>query len=62
MTPDLDDAERAALVELLAETIATHRFLLSPRVRMLRAILVKLGNGPDPAQPYLHRSPRCGLA
>jgi hypothetical protein len=32
MTPDFDDAERAALAELLTETIATDRFPLSPRL------------------------------
>jgi hypothetical protein len=52
MTPDLDDAERAALVELLTETIANDRFPLSPRVGLLRAILVKLGVGSGDAQPY----------
>jgi hypothetical protein len=38
----LTDADKAALVELLSETIAANRSLLSPRIRKLRAILDKL--------------------
>ena len=41
-TLDLTDADKAALVELLSETIAANRSLLSPRIRKLRAILDKL--------------------
>ena len=44
--------ERAALIELLTETIAADRFTLSPRVQRLRAILAKLGVGHPLAQPY----------
>jgi hypothetical protein len=39
---DLTDDDRAALIELLRETIDGSRFLLSPRIRGLRAILEKL--------------------
>jgi hypothetical protein len=42
MPHDLEDAEKAALVDLLTETIAHTRFPLSPRARMLRTILWKL--------------------
>ena len=42
MTPDLTEDDKAALVELLKETIATDRFPLSPRVRSFKAILAKL--------------------
>jgi hypothetical protein len=47
MTPDLTDDEKAALVELLCETIERDRFPLSPRVRGIKAILAKL----DPPAP-----------
>jgi hypothetical protein len=50
--PDLDDAETAALVELLRETITADRFPLSPKVKRLRGILAKLGVGSAPAMPY----------
>jgi hypothetical protein len=52
MTLDLDDAERAALVELLTEEIEGTRFPLAPRVKRLRGILTKLGVGSAPGQPY----------
>jgi hypothetical protein len=42
MTPDLTDDEKAALVELLRETIDRDRFPLSPRVRSFKEILDKL--------------------
>jgi hypothetical protein len=45
----LDDAELAALIALLREEIAADRFPLSPRVKMLRAILAKLA--PEPPHP-----------
>lgn len=48
---DLDDAERAALITLLADTIERDRFPLSPRIKTLRAILAKLGVGSAPAMP-----------
>ena len=52
MPLDLDDTERAALIELLVDAIERDRFKLSPRVKMLRAILGKLGVGSAPAMPY----------
>jgi hypothetical protein len=39
---DLTDDDRAALADLLRETIARDRFPLSPRIRELQAILAKL--------------------
>lgn len=44
-TLDLTDDEHRALVRLLKRTIEEARYPLSPRVKMLRAILEKL----DPA-------------
>ena len=52
MPLDLDDDDKAALVELLRETIERDRFPLSPRVKRLRGILAKLGVGSAPAVPY----------
>ena len=52
MNLELDDSEKAALVELLRDTIARDRFPLSPRVKRLRGILAKLGIGSAPAAPY----------
>lgn len=46
MTPDLTDDDKAALIELLRETIAADRFFLSPRIKRLRGI------GAVPAMPY----------
>jgi hypothetical protein len=56
---DLTDAEHAALVELLTETIEADRFPLSPRIKMLRQILVKFGIGSAPAMPYPGPSAEC---
>jgi hypothetical protein len=52
MSLDLDDSERAALIELLTDTIERDRFPLSPRVKRLRGILAKLGIGSAPAVPW----------
>jgi hypothetical protein len=52
MPLDLDDADKAALVELLREVIAADRYPLSPRIRKLRAILDKLVPPPQRAEPY----------
>jgi hypothetical protein len=51
-TLDLDDDDKAALIELLKETIAADRFPLSPRIRKLRAILAKLEPAPPRPDPY----------
>jgi len=42
MTLDLTDEETTALVRLPSDEIAGDHFPLSPRVQVLRAILVKL--------------------
>jgi hypothetical protein len=53
MNLELDDNEKAALVELLRDTIGRDRFPLSPRVKRLRGILAKLALAPAaPAAPY----------
>ena len=43
--PDLTEADRAILAQLVRERIAADRFPLSPRVSRLKAILAKI----DPA-------------
>jgi hypothetical protein len=43
-TPELDEAERAALAAELRQVIAADPFPLSPRIRKLRTILAKLGS------------------
>jgi hypothetical protein len=53
MPGELDDSEKAALVELLREAIATDRFPLSPRIQKLRAVLDKL----EPPAPRLEPFP-----
>jgi hypothetical protein len=45
--PELDDADKAILIELLRETIERDRFPLSPHIKSLKAILAKL-NPPAP--------------
>jgi hypothetical protein len=43
MPLDLADDEKVALIELLRDTIDRDRFPLSPRIKLLRSILEKLG-------------------
>jgi len=43
MILDLDDAETRALLNVLVETIDADKYPLSPRVRLLRGILMKFG-------------------
>jgi hypothetical protein len=50
---NLSEDDRAALVELLRESIERSRFLLSPRIRRLKAILDKL----DPPAPRAEPRP-----
>ena len=52
---ELDDAEKAALAELLTRAIAADPFPMSPRNRTLRAILAKLE--PPRAQPQPYPAP-----
>jgi hypothetical protein len=51
-TPELDDTEKAALIAELKRIIAADPLPLSPRIRMLRAILEKLEPSPARPQPY----------
>ena len=56
---DLTDDDKAALAELLCETIEGSRFLPSPRIRRLKAILDKLdppGSAPSPGAVAPHQS------
>jgi hypothetical protein len=43
MALDLTDDEKAALIELLRDTVDRDRALMSPRIKLLRSILEKLG-------------------
>jgi hypothetical protein len=52
MPLDLADDEKAALIELLRDTIDRDRFPLSPRIGQLRAILAKLDPAPPRPAPY----------
>ena len=52
--PELDDADKAILVELLRETIERDRFPISPRIRALQRVLDKLdlpAPRPEPLPP-----------
>ena len=52
MPLDLDDDERAALVELLTGEMKGTRYPLSPRLRPLKSLLAKLGVGSTHATVY----------
>ena len=56
MPLDLDDIDKAALVDLLREVIAGDPYPLSPRIRKLRAILDKLA--PPPLRPKPFPAPK----
>jgi hypothetical protein len=43
MNLDLSDEETAALLNLLIEAIENDRYPLSPRIRLLRGIVLKFG-------------------
>jgi hypothetical protein len=53
---ELDDAEKGVLMALLKNAIATDPFPSSPRIRVLRRILVKLA--PPPPRPQPHPAPK----
>jgi hypothetical protein len=53
MTSDLTDEEERVLVRLLKRSIEDDRYPLSPRVRVMRGILDKLGAPPIAAKPLL---------
>ena len=46
--PELDNTDKAILVELLRDTIERDRFPLSPQIKSLKTILAKL-DAPPPA-------------
>jgi hypothetical protein len=52
---ELDDDEKAALVELLRAQIKNTRWRLAPRTKALRTILAKLE--PPPSWPVPYRDP-----
>jgi hypothetical protein len=52
MNLELDEADKAALVALLRETIAADCFPLPPRIRALRTILDKLEPAKPRPEPY----------
>jgi hypothetical protein len=58
---DLTDDERAALIALLKGTIDRDRFPLSPRIRLLRDILEKLGIRSSLAMPSPTPKPKSRL-
>jgi hypothetical protein len=49
---ELSEVERAALVELLRQTIGASRYPLSPRVKMLKAVLAKMEPPAPISQPF----------
>jgi hypothetical protein len=54
MRPDLTEADKTILIELLRETIERDRFPLSPRIKSLKALLAKLdppASQPEPLPP-----------
>jgi hypothetical protein len=62
---DLTDEEAAALIKQLADITGNDRYLFSPRVQTLRAILAKLK--PEPAReplppPKVYAPPRATAA
>jgi hypothetical protein len=53
LTPvELDDADKAALIALLTQTIAVDPFPMSQRNRTFKAIIAKLEPPPPRPQPY----------
>ena len=56
--PDLTEADRAILAELVRERIAADRFPLSPRVRRLKAILAKLEPSAEKPAVTPYQAPR----
>ena len=62
MQLDLDDAETRALLNVLVEVIEADKYPLSPRIRLLRGILMKFGviGGLPPALE--RKAAPCGAA
>ena len=61
MQLDLTDEETSALLNLLVDTIEADRYPMSPRIRLLREILVKFGEikpvSPELAQKLRRYAP-----
>jgi hypothetical protein len=57
MQLNLTDEETSALLNLLVDTIEADRYLVSPRIRLLREILAKFGEI-KPVSPELARKLR----
>jgi hypothetical protein len=55
-SPGLDDDERATLIAVLREVIESNRYFMSPRVKLLRAILAKFD--PPPPRPQRYPPPK----
>jgi hypothetical protein len=58
MPLDLTDDEKAAMIELLRDTIDQDRFPLSPRIRQLLAILAKLAPESEQPRPAPYPAPK----
>jgi hypothetical protein len=52
MNLELDDTERAGLVELLKGEIEGTRFPFAPRLRPLKSVLAKLAPQPPAPEPF----------
>jgi hypothetical protein len=61
MSVDLTDNEKAALIQMLRGTIDRDRFPLSPRIKLLRSILEKLGIRSALAMPSPTPKPKSRL-
>ena len=59
MQLDLTDEETGALTRLLSNTIDDDRYPLSPRIQILKAILIKIRPEParEPQPPLKHYEP-----
>jgi hypothetical protein len=59
MTLDLTEEETGALARLLSRTIDDDRYPLSPRIQILKGILVKIRPKParEPLPPLRHYEP-----
>jgi hypothetical protein len=61
MLVEFSDDEKAAVIEVLRDTIDRDRFPQSPRIRLLRRILEKLGIRSTLAVPSPPPNPRSRL-
>ena len=54
---ELSEVEQAAVVELLRDTIAADRFPLSPRIKVLKAVLAKMEPPAPQPEPFAPPKP-----